>query len=276
MLSELYLRCWKRWQAGERDRALREADYEAMGGIAGPLTRRATALHDDLVDREPACALTIRNLMIRMATVVNGRACARRVPAYELVFGAPSEDRRVEEVLRRFERARLISRGLDRAADGRMIPYVEPVHDELVRGWAPARRWLDELEADTGRWPLLEALASAVHLWRSRRLDPTYLWHDARVEHVKRIGRGRLFALNALEKLFVRRSAQRPCGSQRRLIKLLLAAVTVLALISGLAVWRLRCAIHAMRSDSACHAKIGDDEAPSPEDPPALRRAGEL
>jgi energy-coupling factor transporter ATP-binding protein EcfA2 len=80
-LSELYRRCWTRWQGGARDRGLRETDYDQMGSVAGALTQRATALHDNLVAEDAAYAITIRNIVTRMVAIVGGEIAHRRVPA---------------------------------------------------------------------------------------------------------------------------------------------------------------------------------------------------
>jgi hypothetical protein len=233
-LSELYRRCWKRWQAGARDRTLREADYDGMGGVAGALTQRATAIYDELVAEDPAYAGTIRNVFLRMVAV--GKLARRRVPRYEFVYGSPTENRRVTKVLYRFERARLISRGLEQAETGGMTPYVEPVHDELVR-WTLLRRWLDDLDAVPGRQALLGTLAVSVAAWRTNMLD-AYLWNDPRVELIEPFGRTRGYAFNVHEALFVQRSARLRRRSQTRLVRGLVAIICLLAALAVLAVWQ--------------------------------------
>jgi hypothetical protein len=257
-LSELYRRCWRRWQTGDRDRALCEADYDAMGGVAGALTRRATALHDELVREDPACAATIRNVFLRLAADVSGRLGGRRVPAHELVYISRAENRRVAKVLQRFERARLISRGLEEDERGRRTAYVEPVHDELVLGWELLRRWLRELDAVPGRQAILGALASSVAVWRAHRLDGAYLWNDPRAELAEQLGRDRTFAFNVHEALFVRRSARLRRRSGTRRVRLLLVAICVLAVTSGLAMWQWLAAARAANEQPWCRPVVSD------------------
>jgi hypothetical protein len=50
ILSELYVRLYKRWQVDRStDRTLRFVDYEALGGVAGVLSHRATEEYANLV-----------------------------------------------------------------------------------------------------------------------------------------------------------------------------------------------------------------------------------
>src|SRR4029079_10872213 len=104
-LSELYRRCWTRWQRGARDRGLRATDYDEMGSVARALTQRATAVHDRLVAENPAYAITIRNVVTRMITKVGGELARRRVPCDELVYKDKPENQRVNEVLQQFHEA---------------------------------------------------------------------------------------------------------------------------------------------------------------------------
>ncbi|HWO18562.1 MAG TPA: caspase family protein [Kofleriaceae bacterium] len=234
-LSELYRRSWARWQAGDRDRGLREADYDEMGSVARALTQRATAVHDALVAEDAQYATTIRNVFTRMVALVGGELARRRVPRHELAYEDPAEDRRVDDVLLRFHDARLISLGTEPAPDGGASAYAEPTHDELVRGWAQVRRWLDELDAPAGTRALLGALADAVRPWRTQGRADSYLWSDARVELLSALGRSRRLALNADEARFVARAARRRRSQRRRLVGGLLAVIVVLAVAAGVA-----------------------------------------
>src|SRR6185369_264511 len=156
-LSELYQRCWTRWQAGVRDRALREADYEDMGSVARALTQRATALYQTLIAEQPAYAITIRNVVSRMVAIVGGERARRLVLLDELNYDDAAENRRVHEVLQRFHEARLISLGTEPTHDGGTGRYAEPMHDDLIRG-TQVSRWLDEHDAPAGTRALLGAL----------------------------------------------------------------------------------------------------------------------
>ena len=69
--------------------------------------------------------------MLRMISVEAGEMARRHVPDAELEYRDPAENARVADVLRRMTEARLVVKGKE--TDDQ--PYVEPAHDELVRGW---------------------------------------------------------------------------------------------------------------------------------------------
>jgi energy-coupling factor transporter ATP-binding protein EcfA2 len=140
-LSELYLKYLKRQKfAQERgdslDRAITEADYKELGGVAQSLTQRADQEYEALVQRDPAYAETIQNVMLRMVVVGGGELARRRVPLSEFEY-PPAQNDQVREVIRRFSDARLLVEGQD--PDG--LLYVEPAHDALVRGWQKLLTW---------------------------------------------------------------------------------------------------------------------------------------
>jgi WD40 repeat protein len=140
-LSELYLKYLNRQKfAQERgdslDRAITEADYRELGGVAQSLTQRADQEYEDLVKRDPAYAETIQHVMLRMVAVGGGEFARRRVPLSEFAY-PPAQNEQVREVIRRFSKARLLVEGQD--PDG--LLYVEPAHDALVRGWQKLLTW---------------------------------------------------------------------------------------------------------------------------------------
>jgi hypothetical protein len=232
-LSELYRRCWTRWQDGLRDRGLRETDYDEMGSVARALTQRATAVHDVLVAEDAAYATTIRNIVTRMTAIVGGEVARRRVPRDELVYRDPDEDRRVGDVLQRFHEARLISLGTETTRDSGAGAYAEPTHDELVRGWTKVSQWLDDIDATPGM-RTLPALGDAVRSWRAHQQDDRYLWswYDPRVDLMSALERDHQFVFNADEARFVKRSVRRRRGRRARLIGGLLTVILLLTIIA--------------------------------------------
>ena len=103
------------------------------------LTQRADEEYEALVKEDPAYAQIIRQVMLRMVAIGGGELARRRVPLSELEY-PPEKNGLVKEVIERFMNARLLVKGED--ADRN--PYVEPVHDALVTGWAKIKYWLDE------------------------------------------------------------------------------------------------------------------------------------
>jgi WD40 repeat protein len=144
-LSELYLKLARRYLEAQQtgatvERAMTWADYDELGGVTRSLTRRADEVYDQLIQADPAYENTIRQVMLRMVAV-GGELARRQVPASELQYPEP-EQTRVYTVLGRFAAARLLVRGTD-AND---VPYIEPAHDALVRGWERLLTW--KAEAD--------------------------------------------------------------------------------------------------------------------------------
>ena len=241
-LGELYRRCWSRWQAGVRDRALREADYDAMGSVTRALTQRAAALYQTLIAEQPEYAITIRNVVGRMIAIVGGERARRLVFLDELAYDDPAENQRVHEVLQRFHDARLISLGTEPTHDGGARRYAEPMHDDLIRG-TQVSRWFDELDTPAGTRALLGALGSAVASWQAGKQARSLLWTDPHVELADRLVRNRPFALNAREARFVRRSIRLRRHRRLRLFGGLFAVIAVLAVTTGAMLWERQKAI---------------------------------
>ncbi len=145
-LSELYLKYLRRQKvAHDRgdslDRAITEADYKELGGVARSLTQRADQEYEALVQQDKAYEQTIRHVMLRMVAVGGGELARRKVPLSEFEY-PPTQNDRVAQVIERFSAARLVVKGQD--LDGK--PYAEPAHDALVRGWQKLLTWKQEEE----------------------------------------------------------------------------------------------------------------------------------
>jgi WD40 repeat protein len=235
-LSELYRRCWMRWQRGVRDRALHAADYAEIGSVARALTQRATACHDQLVAEDPAYAMTIRNVFTRMVSLVGGEPTRRRVPRSELAYDDPAENLRVAEVLQRYHDARLISLGRDQRGGGTASAYAEPTHDELVRGWTNVSQWLDELDDRVGL-RTLASLGDAVRSWQDHSHSDAYLWADPRLGPLRETARTGLILLNTDETRFVEysvRAQTRAIRQRRRATRIVVAAIAVFAVVASI------------------------------------------
>jgi WD40 repeat protein len=235
-LSELYRRYVER---GAEDRTLRESDYDAIGSVARALTGRATELHDHLVGEDAAFAVTVRNLLLRMTTTVGGELARRRVPRGELVHASEAENRRMDVVLEQFQSARLVVRGRERSEDDDLEAdrndegdeldggYVEPAHDELIRGWDKVGSWLQEFG---GQRQLLQAIGSAVALWEMDARRSAFLWHgDPRLAQAVQLARRPEPLLNRDESAFVRASRWRRLRGRIAGVASLLSVVVILA-----------------------------------------------
>jgi len=194
-LSELYVSLYRRWQVDRStDRTLRFADYETLGGVAGALTRRATEEYDRLIqDKDPddeylggfgkeegkAYQATMRRVMLRMVAIEGGSVARRRVPKSELVYSDSRENERVEQVIQRLVKARLLVTGQEihsRTAGKEIVEgYVEPAHDFLVRGWDELQKWIKE---EHGYLALQPRLTPAANDWIRNNRVADYLWDN--------------------------------------------------------------------------------------------------
>lgn len=231
-LSELYLRYLER----RRDnRALTEADYRVLGGVAGSLTKRATEEYERLVAEDSAYEQTVKHVMLRMVSLEGSGLARRRVLLSELVYVDTDENERVRNLLQRMIRSRLLVKGQVETEE----PYVEPAHDALIRGWDKLLRWKNEEQISLGLqreltpqakvWQLEEALG---HRARAKR----FLWNEnPRLDLLKAVLFSKKNWLNAVEEKFVRQSVARKRARRARLIVSLLAVMLGLSGISAAA-----------------------------------------
>ncbi len=124
-LSELY-EAYR--TSGREDLALKQNDYDKLGGVMGALRTKAENLYASL---QPAQRATMRKIVLRMVSV-EGDLAGRRVPMADLEYSA-DEDPRVAEVIERLVGARLAVKGRD---------YIAPAHDALVRAWKTLHDWV--------------------------------------------------------------------------------------------------------------------------------------
>ena len=190
-LSELYLKYLHKFRADLRDkRAITQEDYTEIGGVTQSLTKRADKEYAKLVEQDPACAQTIRFVMLRMIALSGGELTRRRVLLSELKYPEP-ENTRVKEIIKHFSAARLLVEGQD--AEGN--PYVEPAHDALVRGWQKLLQWRQEEEESlllqrrltpvAEEWKNLESQKQRSSL--QTKTEPLVNWLDARLYAVENL-----------------------------------------------------------------------------------------
>jgi hypothetical protein len=242
-LSELYRRYLNR---GGDDRALSEADYEQLGGVGGSLRNRADEVYLGLRDDDHR--ETMRRVMLRMVSLVGGELARRRVPDRELVFESDAENGRVQSVVRCLTDARLVVEGKDEDDQ----PFVEPAHDELVRGWDRLLEWsrvaqsrivlqrlvtpaaTDWSRGEGGLWnanPRLGLLAAELgipqpwHLYQWKRLRDRF-----RPRAEREAPRGTW--LNREESRFVSQSLERKHRTTTTVVTVTLATVATLAALT--------------------------------------------
>ena len=160
-LSELYLKLARRYLAAQSwgetvERAIAWSDYDELGGVTKSLTQRADQIYSDLVQTDSAYDKTICYVMLRMVAI-GGELARRQVPESEFNYPEP-ENTRVKTVIQAFLNARLLVSG----TDARNLPYIEPAHDALVRGWERLLNWKQNAEESL---ILQRRLTPAVEEW---------------------------------------------------------------------------------------------------------------
>ena len=227
-LSELYLRYLQR---RSDNRALTEEDYEALGGIAGSLTQRATQEYQQLVQLDSCYVHTVRNIMLRMVSLEGGELARRRVPETELVYLSEVENQRVQTALKAFIDARLLVKGQTSIGE----PYVEPAHDALVRGWAQLQRWQRKAQEEM---LLKQPLDLAVVAWKN---EQGALWNnDRRLGLLQNILESDKTWLNRAESEFVTQSVRLKRRRKFQFGSGIAAAVLVLSAFSIGISWQNR------------------------------------
>ncbi|MEL7314278.1 MAG: caspase family protein, partial [Cyanobacteria bacterium J06559_3] len=229
-LSEMYLRYLER---RSDNRALTEADYRALGGVAGALTQRATQEYENLVAQDEAYAQSVKHVMLRMVALEGGELARRRVPLSELVYESAAENSRVKVVLNQLITARLVVRGQE---GEEAEPYVEPAHDALVRGWDKLLRWKYEEQEGLA---LQRRLSPAAKEWRTqadkkadKKRAQGLLWNDnPRLGLLREVLLSSQNWLNQVESAFVDASFKLKRQKQIRAVGSL---VGVIAALSGL------------------------------------------
>lgn len=195
-LSQMY-RAYVKSQP--KDRRLTEADYAALGKVAGALNKRADEIFTGFGEgKDRSLQSTLRRVMLRMVSREVGNGSRRRVPLAELEYSGPEQER-VDTVVSKLTEAHLLVVGNDSLG----MPYVEPAHDKLVSEWPRLREFIDQ-EKET--LPLQARLTAAALDWQSSGRKQ-HLWNDnPRLAQVVTLLRQDALLFNALESEFIQQS----------------------------------------------------------------------
>ncbi|MEL6900155.1 MAG: caspase family protein [Cyanobacteria bacterium J06606_4] len=231
-LSELYLRYLER--RGD-SRALTEADYLALGGVSGALTRKATQEYETLVARDVANRTTVKRVMLRMVSLSGGAIARRRVPLSELLYESEAENARVQALLAQLIAVRLVVQGQAANDHAGEEAYVEPAHDALIRGWDKLLQWKAEEQVNLS---LQRQLTPQANTWMAeckagREAKASgFLWDsNPRLPLLAEILASGENWLNRAEARFIRTSVLR---QRRRRQRLVASVVGVIVGLSGL------------------------------------------
>lgn len=219
-LSEIYREYVR--QDNVQDRTLKWKHYRKVGGVAGSLTRRATEEYDRLL-KEPdskdehqggfgnkegkAYQATMQRVMLRMVAIEGGGVTRRRVPRSELVYENSTENKRVEQIIRRLDKARLLITGQEaqlKTGQKTVEGYIEPAHDFLVNGWEKLQQWIKE---EQDNLVLRQRLTIAANTW-IRREGSLWVEEADRLIKLNEVIDSDSTWLNRLETVFVKRSSK--------------------------------------------------------------------
>ena len=209
LLSTTLLELW--WASDGH--TLRLERYRTTGGVRGAVARMAEDAYRHLGEPEQ---LVARSVMLRLVSG-DETLVRRRIPFADLnrIDGAPP-------VVAALIEARLLT-----VSDGE----VEVSHEALLREWPRYREWL--VEDRIGR-RLHSHLGTAAREWDARGRDPGELYRGARLAGAVEWRASHRDQLNSLELEFIA-SSQRRAGRQARRLRLVLAGVVLLFLVSLLA-----------------------------------------
>jgi WD40 repeat protein/serine/threonine protein kinase len=205
---------WDRRDEGRR--LLLQAQYEAMGGVAGALAEHADALLEGLTPGQQGIA---RDLLLGLVTAEGTRKVVLRG---ELLGALPAGG---DAVLDRLTRGRLITVRRARGA-GLEEAEVELIHESLIRGWTRLARWIGEVQEEL---VILNELEHAAVIWdrRGRALDG--LWRGKALQEASEAVERSRTRLPRLVQDFLRAGLEQSRRTRRRRQLRRGAAMVVLA-----------------------------------------------
>lgn len=176
------------------------AEYHALGGLRGILSRRAESLYGELGDSERQVAMQVFLRLVRLGRgAIDSR---RRLPLSELtdLAGDPVA---LSEVLDAFGRHRLLSFDRDPVTGG---ATVEVAHEALLREWDRLAGWIDSHRAALRRHATFNAAAEE---WETAGRNPDYLLAGTRLDDLDAVAREDTLQLTGRERAFLEASLDR-------------------------------------------------------------------
>ncbi len=171
------------------------AAYEAIGGVAGALAKRAEAIYTDLTPtwQEIARRILLRLIQLGEAT----EDTRRRVPLDELLpaIGSSGE---VRIVVRQLVDARLLTTAREDNTE-----IVDVSHEALIRHWPRLRAWIDKERANL---IIHRRLTEAVRDWEQNNRDQSYLYRGQRLAEANEWAKQYSSTMNAQERTFLETS----------------------------------------------------------------------
>ncbi|AVH74355.1 nSTAND1 domain-containing NTPase [Nostoc sp. 'Lobaria pulmonaria (5183) cyanobiont'] len=142
---------------------------------------------------------TIQNVMLRMVAV-DSQLARRPVLRSELEYSHPEENKRVNEVIEAFVKARLLVQEQN---------IVEPVHDVVVLKWGRLITWKKDADENVPL-SLRRRLKHDTEDWQENEKEQKYLWDkDHRLVLLEKVSNSNDNWLNKLEDEFVKESLKK-------------------------------------------------------------------
>jgi WD40 repeat protein/serine/threonine protein kinase len=190
-------------------RTLIHEAYQALGGAAGALARRAEELYQE---QDAAGREAIRQLFLRLVSVseqktdtaaeaVSTADTRCRVPRTELLSAAADPDQ-LDEIIDTFANYRLLSLDHDPAT---RAATVEVAHEAILREWERLRGWLEDSLIDLG---LHRQLQRASRDWIVSGGDPSFLVRGARLDSFQTWAGESSLVLSGVEREFLQTSIE--------------------------------------------------------------------
>jgi WD40 repeat protein/DNA-binding CsgD family transcriptional regulator len=250
----------------DRDgRTLTHAAYEAIGGAAGALARRAEELY---YEQESEGREAIRQMFLRLVALDGDTntspATRQRAPRSELISLIQNKDL-MDELIDAYAAFRLLT--LDHDPNSRR-PTVEIAHEALLGEWGRLHGWLDESRDDLR---MRRQLVRAADEWRQADQDPSFALRGTRLEQFESWSRTTQLALTQGEHDYLKTSTElrderqslesarqaREAKLEQRTRRVLQALVAVFALATVISAGLLFFAINQRQTalDSAAEAQ---------------------
>lgn len=231
---------------------LTQSAYQALGGVAGTLARRAEATYSGLsLEAQEATRQMFLRLVMVDEVADDTRRRVRQSELLELEI-----DRKVMgNVIQRFGALRFLSFDRDIAS---RAPTVELAHEAILREWQRLRSWIDERREDL---LVHRRIQMTVQDWLEADRDPSYLLRGVRLQQaIAWLGRTDIAVSDEERKLIEesidfaeaeraeREALEQKAARRRRLAIWILAGAAVVA--TGLGLYAVGQRGDALRSAS--------------------------
>ncbi|WP_437840445.1 nSTAND1 domain-containing NTPase [Sorangium sp. So ce1153] len=208
------------WDRRDRERRLvSRASYDALGGVAGALSRHADRVLAGMSARQARLA---RGVLERLVTPERTRALAGVSELCE----PPEDGQEIAHVVKLLADARLLS--VMQANDG-AGDTAEIVHESLIEGWPTLRRWLEENQDDA---VFLDRLRGAARLWASSDRATATLWQGKLAEEARAFRERYRGALGERERRYLEAVLRHAGNALRRRRRIVIATISALSLVS--------------------------------------------